>query len=165
MLKKRTVAVLALAVAAIVALAAAACSDSDVKEEDIDAANERITGLEERVTKGQLLAWRNAMRAEDLHGLDEEISDADAVDDGWISQATRAHEATASVTWPADMADAGAELAATLASLEESLSGGNLETAKTAATDAHDQYHDLDHDVSSFLTGEEHAPEETEAAH
>jgi hypothetical protein len=71
------------------------------------------------------------------------------------------------------MKDAGAELTATLASLESALSEGNLEDAVTAATDAHSQYHDLEHDASPYIAGETHAPEEedeaeasaTEAAH
>lgn len=157
-LKAKTLAALSLVAIALLAMFVAACS-GDVKEEDLDTANARIDELQAETTKGQLLAFRNAIRAEDLHGLDEAIGAADAIDESWLSSATRARQATASVTFPDEMKTQGDALLASLTALEDALSHEDLDAASTAATDAHDAYHELDHDASPYLAGETPAPE------
>lgn len=159
MLKTKTLTMLAFAALVVGALFVAACSSSDVKEEDIDAANTRITALEGQTTKGQILAWRNAMRAEPLHDIDEALQASDDIDESWIGSATRAREATLSVTWPDDMADAAARLVTNLTTLEDALTDGDADAAGPAATATHDEYHDLDHEAGALLSGEEHADE------
>jgi hypothetical protein len=154
-------AALGFAVVAMLGLAIAGCS-SDVSESDIDQANARIDDVEEQTTKSQLLAFTNAVRAEDLHGLDEDINAATEIDTSWIGRATRARRATASVTWPSDMKDAADALLDSLTTLESKLAAEDLAGAKGPATDSHENYHELDHMVAPFLAGETPAPEEDE---
>jgi hypothetical protein len=149
---------------AATALFVAACSSSDVSESDLDKANARIDQLQAQATKGQLLAVTNAIRAENLHGLDEAINAADTIDTTWLGSAMRSRRAVASVEWPADMKDAADTLKASLTDLENALTEGNLSDAKPAASASHENYHELDHMVSPFLANETPAPEATEAA-
>jgi len=163
-LKPRILAVLSLAATGLFALFVAACSSSDVEQEDLDAANARIDALQTQATKSQLLAVTNAIRAENLHGLDEAIADADTIDTSWLGSATRVRRAVASVEWPTDMKDPADTLLSSLADLETALDAGNLDDARTAASAAHENYHELDHMVAPYLGNETPAPEETEAA-
>jgi len=157
-LKTRSLAALGLAALALLALFVAACS-SDVSESDLDKANARVDELQTQATKAQILAAITSVRADDLHGLDEALAEADAIDESWISRATRVRRAVASVTWPDDMKDRAAELVTTLTALEDALTHGNLDDARAAAPDAHDQYHELEHDASPYIAGETPAPE------
>lgn len=162
-LKATSFGVLSAAIA-LFALFLAACSSSDVKQKDLDAANTRIDELQTQATKSQLLGLTIAIRAEDLHGLDEALADAATIDTTWLGSATRARRAVASVEWPTDMKEAADTLLASLTDLETALTAGNLDDARTAAAAAHENYHELDHLVAPYLGNETPAPEQTEAA-
>jgi hypothetical protein len=162
-LKLPSITALGVVAIALGALAVAACS-SDVSKSDLDTTNTRIDQLQAQTTKAQMLSASNTITAAGLHDLDETINAADAIDASWVSRATRARRAVASVTWPDKMKEPAATLLASLTDLETALNDENLPAAKTAASAAHENSHELDHMAAPYLADETPAPEATTAA-
>lgn len=156
----RILAVVALLAFAAGALVIAACGDdaddsgasAQVEQSDFDA-------LKEQATRSAILAAYTVTRVEQLHDLEESISAASEIDDGWEGRATRMRRATASVDWPEDMKEQAETALTALTNLEEALADGNLDDAKTYATESHDPWHELEHDALPYVAGEEHEEE------
>jgi hypothetical protein len=150
----------AVAALAVVALAFAACGDDDDDgggSADIQAQLDRI---EASLAKTQVTAAMNTYRAEALHGLDDEINAASEVEAGWSGPIGRMHQVTVGTTWPEDLQAMADELASALEQADSALQGEDLSALKGAITDAHDAWHELEHDAYAFVGGHEHADAE-----
>src|SRR6266540_3428333 len=94
-------------------------------------------------------------RVDEMHELDDQIGEASEIDPDWQGRVTRMRRATASVVWPDEMKDKAATLVEKLTSLEAALTDENLDDAKTLAPEAHDAWHELDHDAYPHIAGED----------
>jgi hypothetical protein len=160
----RLLAVVALLAFSAGALFIAACGDDD----DTNGASAQVDetefeALQEQTTRTAILAAMTVFRVDAMHELDEEVSAATEVDAGWEGRVTRMKRATASVDWPEDMQAMADTLLEKLTALEAALKDENLDEAKTLTPEAHDAWHELDHDASAFAGREDH--EEDDGGH
>jgi hypothetical protein len=147
------VAVLAFAAGAVFIAACGGGDDANDAQAQVDQA--ALDAVKEQATKAQILATLTVFRVDAMHELDDQISEASEVDPDWQGRVTRMRRATASVVWPDDMKDMAATLLEKLTSLETALKDENLDDAKTLAPEAHDAWHELDHDAYAYIAGEE----------
>jgi hypothetical protein len=105
----------------------------------------------------------NTLRLEELHDLDETSQVASEIEAGWSGRVTRMRQAVQSVTWPEELQEGADALEATLIELEGALEEEDLEAVKELAAQAHEEWHELEHDAYAFAAGEEH--EEGEGDH
>lgn len=153
----RVVTVVALLAFSAGALFIAACGNDDDNDAAAQVEQTQFDALKKQVSKTSMLAALTVFQVDRMHGLDDEISMATAIDDTWEGRVTRMHRALASVDeWPPDI-QAKADLAMEkLMVLENALADGKLDDAKTYAPEAHDAWHDLEHEANPYIAGEEH---------
>lgn len=148
---------LALAVAAVVALAFAACGDDD--DADAESNGTDLAAVQEQATKAQVLAAMTVFRVEGLHEIDDAAQKASEIEAGWSGQVSRMHTAMKSVQWPEELKAAADSLTVALAELKAALDEDDLEAVKELSAEAHQQWHDFEHDTDAYLSGEEHGDE------
>jgi hypothetical protein len=151
----------------LVTLAITACSDdnddpsadgstdsqpSDIQEQ-LDVIRQRLDHHDETIQQAKVIIAMNTIRVEALHEIDEEIQTAAEIQAGWSGSTERMLQAAQSVDWPADMQDRAHALEETLAALRDALDSGDLATAKGLASDAHEQWHELEHDAYHYAAG------------
>jgi hypothetical protein len=159
--------ILLLSITLVVTLAFAACSDnnddpsddtttdsqdSDVQEQ-LEVIRQRLDFHDETVSQAKVIIAMNTFRVEGLHEIDDAMQSASAIEAGWSGSTERMLQAAQSVDWPADLQDRAHALEDTLDALMDALDAGDLATAKGLATDAHTQWHDLEHDAYHFAAG------------
>lgn len=151
----RFIAVVALLAFVTGALFIAACGDDDdTGDAQAQVEQAALDAVQVQATKAQILAALTLFRVDAMHELDDQVSEASEIDPDWQGRVTRMRRATASVVWPDDMKDMAATLLEKLTSLEAALTDENLDDAKTLAPEAHDAWHELDHDAYSYIAGE-----------
>jgi hypothetical protein len=153
------IAMVALLAFAAGALFIAACGGDDDNGASAQVEQEQFDALREQVTKTSVLAAMTVFRVEELHQLDEDVSAASEIDSSWEGRVTRMKRATAGVDWPSDMREMADTLLDKLTALETALKNEDLDAAKTLAPEAHDAWHDLEHDAYPFIAGESHGEE------
>jgi hypothetical protein len=160
----RILAVVAILAFATGALFIAACGDDDDNGASAQVDQSDFDALKEQVTKTAILSAMTVFRVDELHQLDEDASEATEIDSGWEGRVTRMLRATKSVEWPADMQEMADALIQKLTELQTALTEENLDDVKTLAPEAHDAWHDLEHDTGPFIAGEEHEEGEDDHA-
>lgn len=156
----RIIAIVALLAFAAGALFIAACGGDDDNGASAQVEQEQFDALKEQVTKTSILTAMTVFRVDAMHQLDEDVSEATEIDPEWEGRVTRMKRATASVDWPADMREKADALLDHLTELETALKDGDLDGVKTHAPEAHDAWHDLDHDAYPYIAGESHGAED-----
>jgi hypothetical protein len=147
-------------------LFAAACSDDD------DDANAQETGasdaeLHARVDRLEVEAVMASMRNEGLHEIDDEAQAASEIGDDWAGRVERMYLTTAGTTWPEAFQEQGEALESDLEALNDALEAEDLGSVKEASANAHQTWHDLEHDAYAFIGGQEpgaHGEEESSGA-
>jgi hypothetical protein len=143
----------------------------------LDEINTQLEGIRSRldfhdtsIQQAKMLGALNTFHAEDLHGLDEEMQAASEVGAEWSARAERMLQAAQSVEWPDELQDVAHAAEDALNGVIVALAEGDLATAKGLVTEAHDQWHEVEHDAYHIVAGpQEHGhehphEEETEAA-
>jgi hypothetical protein len=143
----------ALAAVGFFAAGAVACSDDDDDAGAQDSSTTRIDRLE-------VLAAISAMRADELHALDEDSQEADEIEEGWSGRAERMLQVVKGTTWPQAFVEDGGALQAELQALSDAIEAEDLEGVKEHSAAAHEVWHELEHDAYAFIGGEEHSEEE-----
>lgn len=159
----RFIAIVALLAFVTGALFIAACGDDDTNDAQAQVDQAALDAVRDQATNAQILAAMTVFRVDAMHELDDQIGEASEIDPDWQGRVTRMRRATASVVWPDEMKDMAATLLEKLTSLEAALTDENLDDAKTLAPEAHDAWHELDHDAYAHIAGEEAESHEEEA--
>jgi hypothetical protein len=152
----RILAVVAILAFATGALFIAACGDDDDNGASAQVEQSDFDALKEQVTRTSVLAAMTVFRVDALHEMDDDVSEATEIDAGWEGRVSRMLVATKSVEWPDDMSEKADLLIEKLTDLEAALTEESLDDAKTLTPEAHDAWHDLEHDTGPFIAGEEH---------
>lgn len=148
---------LALAVTAVLALAFAACGGDD--DADAEGSSAELATVQEQATKAQVLAAMTVFRVEGLHDIDDAAQKASEIEAGWSGQVGRMHTAMRSVQWPQELKAAADSLTVALAELKAALDEDDLEAVKELSAEAHQQWHDFEHDTDAYLSGDGHSDE------
>jgi hypothetical protein len=123
---------------------------------------ETLTKVEDSLAKAQLVATLNSLDAVGFHDIDDELQAASEIPAGALGSIRMARQVAVSTAWPEDLKEQSDALVASLQEMETALDGDDLETAKGAATEVHDAFHELEHHAYPFLAGEEPPAEEGE---
>jgi hypothetical protein len=132
---------------------AAACSDDD---DDTSAQeNQDTTELEAHLERSEVLGAVNTLEATEFHAIDDELQAAEEIPEATATSVERACQVCSSTEWPEPLAEKAEILNTTMADFIEALEGGDLQASKGLATDTHDAWHDLQHDVYPWIAGED----------
>ena len=133
----------------------------------LDEINTQLEGIrsrldfhDESIQQAKMLGALNTFHAEDLHGLDEEMQAASEVGAEWSARAERMLQAAQSVEWPDELQDRAHGVEDTLDAIIDALAEGDLATAKGLVTEAHEGWHEVEHDAYHIVAGpQEHGHE------
>ena len=144
---------LAIAVVAVLSIGSIACNDDDADAET-------SAETEARLQRVEVLAAVNALEATEFHAIDDELQVASEIPEGTQSSIERALQISSSTEWPDELAKKADTLNTTMEDFVAALEAGDLQASKGLATETHDAWHELQHDVYPWIAGEEHAKEE-----
>jgi len=153
------------AIPAVVALivVAAACGDDDDAGANSDL-TARIEALEQREQRAEVLGAANTLSATGFHDIDEGLQRASEIPAGTAASIEKALQVTSSTGWPEPLAAQAATLETALVDLGTALEDEDLAAAKGMSAEAHQAWHDMEHDVWAWIAGEA-APAEEDADH
>ena len=134
-------------------------ADGDVQAQ-LDEIQAQLEGIRSRldhhdttIQQAKMLGALNTFVAEDMHGLDEEMQAASEIGAGWSARAERMLQAAQSVEWPDDLQDAAHGTEDALAAVMDALAEEDLATAKERMLEAHELWHDVEHDAYHVVAG------------
>lgn len=157
---------------------AAACTDTGDLENRIAAleestsdavSQEDLASLREQMQRTSMIAALQTLSSASLHEIDEQAG-AGQVPEAGTSGIEAALIATAGTQWPEELQDMASELQTALETLLEAMSSEDPATIAGPAANAHDAWHDFDHEVKAHLRelaglpaeeAEEHSEEAT----
>jgi hypothetical protein len=133
------------------ALGAACTSDTGDLEDRIAAIEAQLQdGSADEADIGAMLAGLNLLGGAGLHGLDEATA-AGEIPEGAGGGVDDAILAVAATTWPAELQAPADALLSTLQELRTALESGDAAAAAGPAADAHEAWHDFDHEAVNFI--------------
>ncbi len=126
----------------------------------LDEISEQLEGIRSRldfhdagIQQAKMLGALNTFHAGDLHGLDDEMQAASEIGAGWSERAERMLQAAQSVEWPEDLQERAHGTEDALNQVIDALAEEDLATAKGLITEAHELWHEVEHDAYHMVAG------------
>ncbi len=146
------------------AIAAAACGDDDDDGDSdgdgavsarLDTIQATLDELVEGSQRGQVLATMTTIRTEGLHEIDDLAQRASEIVAGWDGAITRMGQAVGGTDWPTELSAEAEDWHTKLVAAEEAIGSGDLAASKTAISEAHAAWHNIEHAAYQYIAGDE----------
>ena len=140
----------------VLAITAAACSDDDDDiSSQLDTIQATLDELVESSQRGHVLATMTTIRTEGLHDIDDAAQQASEIEAGWSGAIKRMRQAVGGTDWPDELSADAAHWYDKLVAAEDAIASGDLAASKTAISEAHAAWHDIEGPAYLFIAGDE----------
>jgi len=151
-MNKRLLLVAAALLAVLLSALAWGCTDTKDLEDRLDAVEAQLSeGSGGEASASDMAAALVAIRAADLHGIDEDANDNNTVTAGASGGVTNALLAVAAVEWPGDLEALASDVQVLLQDLLDALESEDPAVVRPPAAAAHEGTHDFEHEVGTAI--------------